>query len=118
MTKDVQIKRVYEAPDKNDGIRVLIDRLWPRGLKREDAALDAWMKDAAPTNELRKWFNHDPEKWAEFQRRYEAELRANEEAVRAISEKAGKSRLTLLYSAHDEKHNNAVVLARLIRKMH
>lgn len=117
MKRDVQIKRVYGPAVKGDGTRVLVDRLWPRGLKREDAKLDDWVKEIAPTAELRKWFNHDPERWVEFQRRYEAELRANVEISRKLLEKAGKGRLTLLYAAHDEEHNQAVVLARHLQKM-
>lgn len=117
MKKNIDIKRAYEPAAKSDGRRVLVDRLWPRGLKKEDAALDDWAKEIAPTSALRKWFNHDPERWAEFQRRYSAELRKNGDAARMLLEKAGKKRLTLIYSAHDEKHNQALVLAKFLRKL-
>lgn len=118
MKRDIEIKRVYDPADKNDGTRVLVDRLWPRGLSRADAKLDAWVKDIAPSAELRKWFGHDPERWAEFVPLYEAELRANKEAVRTLLELAGKKRLTLLYAAHDGDHNNAVVLSGFLKKLH
>lgn len=106
------IKRVYDAPSPDDGFRVLVDRLWPRGLSKEKAAVDLWLKDVAPSTELRTWFNHDPEKWDEFVTRYHAELKDNPavaELRRAIKE---HGRVTLLYGAHDEKHNQAVALRR------
>jgi uncharacterized protein YeaO (DUF488 family) len=108
----IVIKRIYEAKSKDDGCRVLVDRLWPRGLSKEKAALDLWMKDIGPSNELRKWFNHDPAKWAQFKNKYAGELKDKNdllEQVKDLEKKHGK--LTLLYGAHDEKHNQAVVIA-------
>lgn len=106
----VRIKRVYEAPDESDGRRILVDRLWPRGLTKAKANVDLWLKDVAPSTELRKWFGHDPEKWAEFQKRYAKELAANEVALRVLEEELGKGPLTLVYGAKDEIHNDAVAL--------
>ncbi|MDR3499837.1 MAG: DUF488 domain-containing protein [Parvibaculum sp.] len=117
MTREIAIKRVYEPAAKSDGTRILVDRLWPRGVSRAGAALDVWMKDVAPSAELRKWFNHEPERWAEFRRRYEAELKKNRAAVELLLAHGGKKRLTLLYSAHDEERNQAVVLAAHLRKL-
>lgn len=105
-----QIKRVYETPDAKDGFRILVDRLWPRGLTKEKAALDLWLKDIAPSTDLRKWFNHDPEKWKEFQKRYRKELKENKEAVDTLKEHLKKGTVTLLYAARDEAHNEAEVL--------
>ncbi|HXS26338.1 MAG TPA: DUF488 domain-containing protein [Steroidobacteraceae bacterium] len=107
---DVRIKRAYEPPSSADGTRVLVDRLWPRGLKKTDAHVAQWLKEIAPSNELRKWFGHDPERWAEFRRRYQAELAGKRNLVGELRELAKKGRLTLVYSAHDEAHNQAVVL--------
>ncbi len=107
---DIHVKRVYESPALDDGFRVLVDQLWPRGLKKEAAALDAWRKDVAPSDTLRRWFGHDPARWEEFRRRYVAELEANPEGVRWLLEHARVGRLTLCYSARDPMHNQAVVL--------
>ena len=107
----VAIKRVYEAPSADDGERVLVDRLWPRGLAKDKAEVALWLKEIAPSTELRKWFGHDPDKWPEFQTRFRAELDANTEAVKELRALIAKKKVTLLYSAHDEKHNNAVALA-------
>lgn len=107
---DVRIKRAYEPPSPHDGTRVLVDRLWPRGVKKADAAIAQWMKEIAPSNELRKWFGHDPERWDEFRRRYRAELAHKKELVGQLRELAARGPLTLIYSAHDEAHNQAVVL--------
>jgi uncharacterized protein YeaO (DUF488 family) len=106
-----RIKRVYEPPEKSDGQRVLVDRLWPRGLRKEDAALDGWEKDAAPSPELRKWFGHVPERFAEFSRRYRAELAHDGEALAHLRALARNGPVTLVYGAHDEEHNQARVLA-------
>ena len=103
------IKRAYEAPSPDDGYRVLVDRLWPRGLSKEHARLDEWNKDVAPSTDLRKWFGHDPAKFDEFRLRYLAELHGNP-AVEALRDKGAAGKVTLLYSAHDEQHNQAVVL--------
>lgn len=106
----VQIKRVYDPPQDSDGCRVLVDRIWPRGLRKEDAKIDVWMKDIAPSTELRKWFNHEPEKWAAFQEKYRTELRQLNEKLDDVRVRAKKERVTLLYSAKDTEHNQAVVL--------
>ncbi|CBL46334.1 Conserved hypothetical protein [gamma proteobacterium HdN1] len=111
------VKRAYEAPEKTDGERILVDRLWPRGLKKENADIDLWLKDVAPSTELRKWFGHDPEKWAEFQKRYKAELKGNT-ALDELREHSHKGHITLVFSAHDEEHNNAIVLQQLLEKKH
>ena len=112
---EILLKRAYEPAGKSDGKRVLVERLWPRGIKKEALHLDAWMKDVAPSTELRKWFNHDPERWNEFRNRYFAELAANPESWRALLENA-PGRLTLVYSSHDQEHNNAVALREYLEK--
>ena len=106
----IKLKRAYDPASKDDGIRFLVERLWPRGVKKTALRLDAWLKDVAPTTELRTWFNHDPSKWKEFQRRYAAELGAKPQAVEPILEANRRGRVTLVYSSHDEEHNNAVAL--------
>jgi uncharacterized protein YeaO (DUF488 family) len=106
----LQVKRIYEPPAKSDGTRLLVERLWPRGLKKEDAKLDGWLREVAPSTTLRKWFNHDPAKWDEFQKRYRDELNRNTEAWQPILEAARKGRVTLLFSSHDAEHNNVVAL--------
>ncbi|MDE3067102.1 MAG: DUF488 domain-containing protein [Verrucomicrobiota bacterium] len=112
----VQIKRIYEPPAKTDGRRFLVERLWPRGVKKESLSLSGWCKEAAPGHELRKWFNHDPAKWKEFQRRYRAELNARPETWRPLLEAAGAGNLTLLFSARDTEHNNAAVLKNFLEE--
>ncbi|HVW69629.1 MAG TPA: DUF488 domain-containing protein [Steroidobacteraceae bacterium] len=112
----IRIKRAYDPPSSDDGARVLVDRLWPRGLKKSDAHLSQWMKDIAPSTELRKWFAHDPARWEEFRRRYEAELRAKRDLLAELTELARKGPLTLIYSAHDPLHNQAVVLLDVLRR--
>lgn len=107
---NVQIKRVYAERSPEDGRRILIDRLWPRGLTKEKARIDLWLKDIAPSAELREWFGHDPEKWAEFQKRYKQELRANEAVVAQLREQLKAGPATLVFGAKDEIHNDAVVL--------
>ena len=107
---EVRIKRIYETPSRRDGRRVLIDRLWPRGVKKADAKIDQWMKEVAPSDQLRKWFGHDPERWQEFRRRYTAELATKSELLDELRKLAGTGPLTLAYSARDEAHNQAVVL--------
>jgi uncharacterized protein YeaO (DUF488 family) len=106
----IKTKRVYEPAEASDGARFLVERLWPRGMKKADLAIDAWLKDAAPSTELRRWFNHDPDKWTEFARRYRRELDERADAWAAIAAAARRGRVTLLYSAHDTEHNNALVL--------
>src|SRR5262245_8773911 len=110
----IALKRAYEKPEPDDGIRFLVERLWPRGIKKTELRIDGWLKDAAPSNELRRWFAHDPEKWEEFQRRYFAELDAHPEAFQTIREAARHGRVTLIYSAHDTEHNNALALKRYL----
>lgn len=114
MGTDIRIKRVYDPPDTDDGIRVLVDRVWPRGVSRTDAALDHWFKDLAPSTELRKWFGHDPERWAEFRRAYLEELEDGAELLDKLADLAEGGTLTLLYGARDEKHNQAVVLRNVL----
>ena len=112
----LKIKRVYEKPAKDDGWRVLVDRLWPRGMKKESAHIDVWMKDVAPTDALRKWFAHDPAKWNEFQKRYRAELSNRKNAVAELKSIAAQHKdLTLLYGAKDETHNQAAVLLDILK---
>ncbi|HVS58580.1 MAG TPA: DUF488 domain-containing protein [Candidatus Saccharimonadales bacterium] len=107
---NVQIKRVYEAPVAADGKRILVDRLWPRGLTKEKAKIDIWLKDIAPSAELRTWFGHDPAKWDEFQKRYAAELDANKETVALLRQELASGAATLVFGAKDETHNDAIVL--------
>jgi uncharacterized protein YeaO (DUF488 family) len=104
------IKRVYEAAAPDDGTRVLVDRLWPRGMTKAEARVDLWLKEVAPSSQLRKWFGHEPSRWISFRQRYHAELEANPEPVQRLRQLAGKGRVTLLYSAHDEAHNQARAL--------
>jgi uncharacterized protein YeaO (DUF488 family) len=111
---NVQLKRVYEPPSKDDGMRILVDRLWPRGLTKKKAAIDLWLRDIAPTTELRKWFGHDPTKWKTFQVRYRNELRDNKDVVDVLKGKSQEGNITLLYGAKDEQHNEAQVLRRLL----
>jgi uncharacterized protein YeaO (DUF488 family) len=106
----IKIKRVYDAPSSGDGKRILIDRLWPRGVKKDDARIDAWMKDVAPSDGLRKWFGHDPEKWGEFKARFFAELKNRKDLVDQLAGMARKGRVTLLYGSKEERFNNAVAL--------
>jgi uncharacterized protein YeaO (DUF488 family) len=111
----IQLKRAYDGAAAGDGRRILVERLWPRGVKKTDLPLDAWMKEVAPSTELRQWFSHDPAKWAEFQKRYVAELRAHAAALQPLlAAAAAPGKLTLIYSSHDEEHNNAVVLKRYL----
>jgi uncharacterized protein YeaO (DUF488 family) len=112
----VQIKRVYDPASSSDGYRVLIDRLWPRGVSRQSAKLDNWMKELAPSTELRHWFGHEPARFEEFRRRYIAELRDERPRLTALRRRARGGRLTLVYSAHDTEHNDAVVLAEILSR--
>ncbi len=111
----VAIKRVYEEPKEGDGTRILVDRLWPRGLTKERAKVDLWLKEVAPSNELRKWFAHDPKKWTEFQARYKDELKEHPDGLGLLKLEAKKGAVTLLYGAHDAEHNQAVVLEKMLR---
>jgi len=110
----IAIKRAYEPPSPSDGVRILVDRLWPRGVSKASAKLDEWMKDIAPSAPLREWFGHDPARWPEFERRYTAELRGHVHEVKRLREMARKGRITLVYAAHDEAHNDAVVLRKVL----
>jgi uncharacterized protein YeaO (DUF488 family) len=110
------LKRIYESPSTEDGFRVLIDRLWPRGLAKESAGLDLWLRDVAPSTTLRKWFNHDASRWQEFTRRYAAELDQQPEAVERLRNMARKGRLTLLFSTSTLEWNNAVALQAYLKK--
>jgi len=115
MAIDVRTKRVYEEANTGDGYRVLIDHVWPRGVSRERARLDEWARDLAPSDELRKWFDHVPERFGDFRSRYRRELAAHAEHLEQLRRRAEKSALTIVYAARDTEHNNAVVLAELIR---
>ncbi|MEO8355131.1 MAG: DUF488 family protein [Chloroflexota bacterium] len=112
----LKVKRVYEAAEKSDGVRFLVERLWPRGMNKEKLKMNAWVKEAAPSADLRRWFDHDPLKWTEFQKRYRAELTKNPSAWKPILEAAEKGDVTLLYSAHDTEHNNALTLLSFLEK--
>ncbi len=111
---NVVLKRAYEPPAPDDGTRVLVDRLWPRGVSKDHAALDHWMKEIAPSTELRKWFGHEPAKWEEFRRRYADELHGNAALLEELRALARKGTVTLVYSAHDELHNDAVELREVV----
>ncbi len=112
----IQTKRVYQPAGPHDGTRYLVERLWPRGMKKEALKMDGWLKDVAPSNELRRWFGHDPAKWVEFQKRYGAELNQRRAAWEPLARAAHRGRVTLLYSAHDEEHNNAVALKKYLER--
>lgn len=110
----ILIKRVYDPPDKKDGYRVLVDRLWPRGMKKEDARIEEWVKEIAPTNELRKWYNHEPSRWEEFKRRYFGELDDHEQTVKQLGQRASRTIVTFLFSSKETKLNNAAALKEYI----
>ena len=110
----IQIKRAYEPPAPGDGKRILLDRLWPRGVKKEALALDQWAKELAPSTELRQWFGHDPALWPEFRKRYAVELRAHAELLESLRALARQGTITLVYGAHDEAHNNAVAMREFL----
>lgn len=112
----IRLKRVYEPVEPTDGCRVLVERLWPRGMSKAKAQVDVWLKQIAPSTELRKWFGHDPDKWAEFQRRYEAELSNNSDSVGQLVDLARSQPVTLVYAASDLQHNSAVVLKQFLEK--
>jgi len=110
----INLKRAYDKPAPEDGFRVLVERLWPRGLKKEAATLDLWLKDIAPSPELRRWFGHDPARWEEFCRRYWAELADRPAAVKLLREKVREGRVTLVYGSRDQEHNAAVALVKFL----
>ncbi len=111
----VRIKRIYDAPARTDGLRVLVDRVWPRGITKKAAALDLWVKEVAPSTELRKWFNHDPQRWMDFRLRYRRELRKHRKELEELRAQAAKRRVTLLFGARDTEHNQAVVLREALQ---
>lgn len=111
----IKLKRIYDEPETSDGFRILVDRLWPRGVTKERARLDLWLKDIAPSNELRKWFGHDPKRWAAFQKKYKTELLRNKKAIAELKQIAKKEGIvTLLYAAKDNDHNEAIVIKEAI----
>jgi uncharacterized protein YeaO (DUF488 family) len=112
----VKIKRAYDKISSDDGKRILVDRLWPRGIKKDEAKIDEWIKEIAPSNELREWFAHDPSKWQEFKKRYREELKDQSNLIKILKHRAKKGNITLIFSARDTEHNNAVVLSELISK--
>lgn len=111
---DIRLKRAYDPPSPDDGVRILVDRLWPRGVRSTDARIDRWLKEIAPSGDLRRWFRHDPERWDEFQARYRAELASHPELLDELRKAARAGRVTLVYSARDELHNDAVVLREVL----
>jgi uncharacterized protein YeaO (DUF488 family) len=112
----IRLKRAYAPPAPEDGFRVLVERLWPRGVKKAAAALDLWLKDVAPSTELRQWFGHDPARWEEFRRRYWEELQGRPQAVATLREKVGAGAVTLVYGSRDEQHNAAVALKQFLEE--
>ena len=110
----IKLKRAYEKPSPDDGFRVLVERLWPHSVSKEEAHLDLWLKDVAPSTELRKWFGHDPEKWKAFQQRYRDELKDHKDALKVLKEKDRAGTVTLVYAARDEEHNGALVLKNVL----
>jgi uncharacterized protein YeaO (DUF488 family) len=110
------VKRIYEIPEQSDGRRILVDRLWPRGISKESAKIDEWLKEAAPSTELRQWFAHDPTKWSEFKRRYVEELKGKEALINDLRSIAKKGPVTLQYAAKDEEHNQAIALKEHLEK--
>ena len=113
----LHVKRLYEDPSRRDGRRILVDRLWPRGLRKEKAAIDEWRKDLAPSDELRRWFGHDPKRWSEFRRRYWEELEDHEDELRELGRLAREEEVTLVFAARDPERNNAMVLKELIEEL-
>jgi uncharacterized protein YeaO (DUF488 family) len=111
----IQIRRAYDPPGRGDGYRVLVDRVWPRGVSKDDLDLDEWRKEIAPSTRLRKWFGHDPQRWREFQKRYFVELEGKQDSVRELMKRARQGRVTLVYGARDPEHNQAVALSAYLR---
>jgi uncharacterized protein YeaO (DUF488 family) len=114
---NLRIKRAYEPPFPSDGTRILVDRLWPRGLTKAESSVDLWLKDIAPSAELRRWFGHEPAKWQEFRSRYRAELREKLDLMVSVKERAEDGMVTLLYAAKDEKHNHALILLEQLERL-
>jgi uncharacterized protein YeaO (DUF488 family) len=113
---EIKLKRAYEKPAKGDGFRILVERLWPRGVTKEDAHIDLWLKEVAPSAELRKWYSHDVEKWPEFQERYRKELKGNKELIAELKSRIKRENVTFVYAAKDEEHNSALVLKEYLEK--
>jgi uncharacterized protein YeaO (DUF488 family) len=113
----IQLKRAYDKPSRQDGLRILVERLWPRGVSKQQAAVDLWLKDLAPSTELRKWFNHDPAKWDEFRKRYRAELKQKGDLLALLRHRTTEGPVTFVYAAHDEQHNSAVVLKEYLESL-
>jgi uncharacterized protein YeaO (DUF488 family) len=113
----IKLKRVYDEPKQADGYRVLVDRIWPRGLSKDDARIDKWLKDVAPSDQLRKWFHEDSSRWAEFRKRYLSQLKENRETLKPLSKRAKKDRITLVYGSKDTEHNNAVVVKQYLEML-
>jgi uncharacterized protein YeaO (DUF488 family) len=112
----IKLKRVYEKPSRDDGLRVLVERLWPRGVSKERAAVDLWLKELAPSPELRKWFGHDPARWVEFQRRYFKELAAKRDAIKQLRQRSRQETITFVYAARDEAHSGALALKGYLQR--
>src|SRR5215475_2285067 len=112
----IKLKRAYEKPARDDGERILVERLWPRGLTKQGAKIDLWLKDVAPSAELRRWFGHDPDKWDEFRKRYQKELKDKDDLIKLLKRKAKAGAITLIYAARDEEHNSALVLKQFLRR--
>lgn len=112
----IHLKRAYDEPSQNDGVRILVERLWPRGVAKEKAAIDVWLKDIAPSTELRKWYNHDPEKWKDFQKKYRAELKEKGDVLSLLRHRMEEGTVTFVYAAKDEERNSAVVLKAYLEK--
>jgi uncharacterized protein YeaO (DUF488 family) len=115
-TATIRLKRAYDVPSDDDGTRILVERLWPRGLSKENAAIDLWLKEVAPSTELRKWYGHDPDKWEEFRRRYRAELDDKGEVLDDVRRRLGEGPVTFIFAAKDEEHNSAVVLKEFLER--
>jgi uncharacterized protein YeaO (DUF488 family) len=113
----IRVKRVYAPAEPSDGRRFLVDRVWPRGVRKDSADIEAWLKDAGPSTELRKWFGHDPQRWAEFRRRYRRELEAQQDVLAPLLDAAREGDVTLVYSARDEQHNQAVVIKGMLEEL-
>jgi len=111
----LKVKRIYDSPSPDDGKRILVDRLWPRGIKKESAMIDEWLKDIAPSDKLREWFSHDPDKWLEFKNRYKKELKDKSDILERLRKESKTKTVTLLFSARDVEHNNAVVLKEMVK---
>src|SRR5499426_1685394 len=112
----IKLKRAYEKPVRDDGERILVERLWPRGLTKQEAKIDLWLKDVAPSAQLRRWFGHDPDKWDEFRKRYQKELKDKDDLIKLLKRKAKAGAITLIYAARDEEHNSALVLKQFLRR--